>query len=331
MPIRIGKAVVGVVAESPAFTYVAPDADDAFAAFDISVSPEGENYQRQESRGDYGKLDSVPAGATGEISFKVASFGSGATGPTTPPDHDVALFAVGMKREANPSASATSHTYKPTALFDGGSAGTDPTVQQPEEAYSVAAWFDGIKYAIKGAVGNAVFTWTVGSALEIAFTFRGAYVATIDQAIVTPTSASTTVPPTFLSAGFTVDGYAAEIEQLSVDLGNELGALIDANDPNGTKGFTITNRRATGSINPNMVLAATYNFFAKWRAGATFALSTGSLGPAAGNKIQLVVPRGQFNAPSVGDREANQILDIPFACGVAAGGADGDEFQLIYT
>ena len=319
-PIKIGSAVVGIKAESSDYTLNAPVAADAFEAFDITISPQGENFVRQETSSHFGKLDSLPSGAMMEISFKVSAMGTGATGPVTPPHWATAVKACGCRMVLS---GADTHTFNPFSTFDG--AGDNPAL-----SYSFAAWFDGVRYMAKGSMGNLVMTWAMGAPLELGFTFRGAYVSVADAAIVVPSGVSTEKPPQLLGAGFTSLGFAAAIESFSIDLGNVLSNVIDANDANGIKGVTISDRRITGSFNPNMELIANEDFFGDWRAGTTGVLTTGLLGPAAGNQIQLVANRISYNAPPVpGDRESIQVVEIPFLAGVAAGAADGTALDLI--
>lgn len=321
-PIKIGTAIVGVKAEGTAYTLDTPVAADAFPAFDITVTPGGDNFQRLETSSHFGKLDSLPGPATMEIAFKVSAMGSGATAPTTQPHWAVSLQAAGFNF-VTAGAPVDTHTYSPISVFDG--AGGNPAL-----SYSVGAWFDGVRYLAKGCMGNVVMTWAMGAPLELAFTFRGAYVATADAAILVPTGVSTEQPPQLLGAGFAVHAFSAAIESFSIDIGSVLSNVIDANDANGIKGTTIADRRITGTFNPNMEKLADEDFFGDWRSGAIGSLTTGNLGPAVGNQLQLIANRAIYDAPpGVGDRQSIQILDIPFLAAVAAGAADGTDLDLI--
>lgn len=330
MSIRIGKSVVGVRPESSAYTWEAPNATYAFAAYDINVSPGGDNFERREAQATFGKLAPIPGPATMEISFKVSAVGFDDQPGLTPPHFDQALRACGLRRESVGGAGTeTKWLYKPWSTF-----GTADTTTEfyPAESYSVGAWFDGIFYQAKGCHGNLVISCVMGQPVELAFNFRGAYQGMINQAIVTPVGESTLTPPTFLGAGFDIHSYAAEIESCTIDLGNQLANVIDANDANGIKGTTIADRRIVGTVNPNMTTTTDHDWFGKWRSGALGTLTWGPLGGlvTGDDQIEMSVSNVQYQVPSVGDRESVQILDLPFAVVVPPGSSEGDDFTLTF-
>jgi len=320
--IRIGKSVVGIKPETVAdHTYNEPAAAEAFPAFDIQFSPDGELFKNPEATGHYGKLAGVPGAGLGQISFKVIMRGMGSVADV-PPHFNQALMAAGLSETIT---GATNVIYKPASSFDG-----NGTTGNPAISYSVCAWHDGIKYAIKGAAGNVVFTWTMGQGVEAAFTFSGAYVDNEDEAVPTPVTVSNEVAPTFLDAGFSVLGDEVCIESFSVDMNGVLARIVCANDANGVKGYAITDRTIQGTMNPNQELVADKDFLGEWRAGTVGALLHAALG-AATNQITFNAPVVQYDTPGVGDREGIQILDIPFFINIAGAGAEGSDFSLTFS
>jgi len=327
MSLKISKAVVGVKEEGTAYTFDAPAAAQTWPAFDISVSPSGDSYQRQESRQILDKQDEIPGPASMEISFKTLLVGSGTAG--TAPHFDHALLGCGMQEIVTAS---TSVLYKPTSTFDGASSGTDPVTTNPYEAVSVAVFEDGVRYALKGGQGTVKFVCKSGEPIVMEFLFRGAYVATADASVPTPSGVSTETPPTFLSASLTnIGSYSVAFESLEYDVANDVQLLTDANNSAGIKGAQIVDRRMVGRFDPEMVLVATDDAFGDWRAGTTGAISTGTIGSSGGNQMAFAAGRCQYRPPSMGDRNGFRTLDQEFAIVSASGASDGDSFSVTLT
>ena len=319
MGLRVRNAVVGVKLEGTAYTLNAPVAADCFYAFDASYQPSGELFKRQETRDHFGRFDGIPGIATGQISFKVTIVGSGTAG--TAPHFQDALSACGMSETI---VAATSVTYKPVSTFDGAGDNQGAT-------YTVAIFEDGVRYAIKGAQGSVKFTCKAGEPLVAEFSFSGGYVAPIDVSVPTPAGVSTEVPPTFLSAGLsTIGTYTPVFESLEFDMARALSPVTDANDANGTKGFEITGHDPVGSFDPDMVLIATNDYFAQWRAGTTGTITTGTIG-SAGNQIQMVATRCQYDAHSMDEAEGRRKLGSSFIITTSTSASEGDDFSLAFT
>ena len=331
--ISLSRTVVGIKPESSAYTYNAPVAADCYPAFDTTISFSGDNYQRQETRDHFGKLDNVPSGAVScEIGWKFLLAGSGSAG--TAPHWDDTIKACGFSETISGGVSVT---YKPSSTFD-------VTSGRPSQAYSVlvqerdvnnSGATPCVQYALSGGMGTISFECEYGKPIVASVNFKGAYVVVVDAAQLTPSGVNTTVAPRFLGSSFlsALGTYQSEFSKITYDMGNELGDIVDANfsATNGFKGATITNRRPTGTIDPAMVRVATNNFFSQWRAGTTGAMSMSTTIGSAGNAIQISAGRCQYDTLKLGERNGFRTLEAPFSIVSAAAAVDGDEFSIVLT
>ncbi len=327
MGLRFSKAIVGVDDEATPYTYGEPVAVDSFAAFDIAMSFSGDNYIRQETKAHYGRLPELAGIAEGEISFKIPAMGSGVA-PATPtaPYYWKALQGAGLKQNI---VAATNVNYTPASTFDGPAA-SSTTAGNPDESYSVSVWVDGVKYSIKGAVGNVVLSGKIGEPWVWEFNFKGAYEAKITDAAPTITLPTPTPIP-FMGANVIQvhSGYNAILESMSLDMGNELGRVVNANDASGLRGYTIINRRPMIKFNPEDVIDATHNFWSIWRAASQSTINIDAVGSGAGNLMAWTATNTQYHAPGVGNREGSLILDMEAA--IVTTGAEGSEFSITFT
>jgi hypothetical protein len=319
--LRIKKGAVGVLKETTAYTWNKPAVGDTFAAFDISVDMSGENYQRQETAQVFGKAADVPGMAEGTISFKLVA--TGGTAVATAPHYKNALAGCGFLQTTTPTTGPV--TYKPVVLFDG----STPSNQiYPSLAYSVAVWEDGVLHGLKGAFGTCKLSAQAGQPAIWEFTFKGAYQAYSDEAVPAYTP-STLVPGSFLSASFLIDSHSAIFTNFSLDLGNDLQQLVNAQDASGIRGYACVDRRPTFSFDPELEKAALYNFFAKWRGGNTLALSWGPVGSGAGNILSFSATRTQLRAPKLNTRSGIRSTDIEGS--IFSAGVDGDDFTITFA
>jgi hypothetical protein len=334
MGLRIQTGVVGCEKEAVAYTYNEPGSGNVFPAFDINVSFAGDGYQRKETRPILDKAPEIPGPAEGTISFKVLDVGGAAAG--TAPYFKEALYGCGLRSLIT---SVTSVVFEAWSTFDGATAAGPPVLQNPFQSYSISVWEDGVRYALKGAMGNMVMRCKMGEPRVLEFTFTGAYVATAADSPATP--ATLPLPPQpFLGSNIltitTGGAWNPIFDEFSLDLGNVLSKVINANDASGIRGSQITDRRIVAKINPELPLPATKDLMAIWRAGTVATLAAAITTGAAGNKWALAIPKSgeangglQFRIPQMGDREAQRIVDIEMPLVGAA--AEGGSFQITWT
>lgn len=322
--LRVAQAVVGVIKEAVAYTYSEPTV--AFPAYDINFTPSGDNYQRKETSTVFAKLPSLPGMGMAEIGFKIPMVGASAAGVV--PYYDVAMLAAGLSSD-DYTGPPEKIRYKPMTTFDGGTDAGPPAITRPSKAYSVSFWNDGVRYSLKGGMCNLIMSAKAGEPVELAFQFKGAYETVIDDAPPTPT-VSTLTPPRFLGATLSVHGASLVCESWSLDLGNVLSNIVDANDAAGIKGALITDRRPKIKVDPEMELVATHDFFAKWRAATSGVISWGTIGSAAGNVLAFNAGATIINPPSLSEREGMRTLDLEYDV-VSTSVTEGDEFYIEIT
>ena len=323
MGLAISNTVIGIKAEATPYTWNAPAAGDSFPAITPKWDPDGDNYQRKETREHFGVLDEIPGKKFGVITFGTLLVGSGTAG--TAAHWETALMGAGFFKD---TGTASTLLYKPSSRFDGAVVGS---VTYPSKSYSLSMYEDGVHYSMSGAVGTVKFMCIAGEPIEMQFEFRGAFRLPTDASVLVPTGVSTEAPPTFMGAGLTaIASYAPVFENLEVDMANNLSQLVDANDSAGVTGYQITGRRITGSFNPDMELVATNPWFTQWHQGTTGAIGTGKLG-SAGNQLEIDMPRCQYGKPSMEDVEQRRRLGLPFSVVTSPTAVAGDDFVLTVT
>lgn len=318
--LRISLGMVGVKEETGEYTFEAPVASDAFFAHDISYTPDGgSDVERNEMNIHFGKLPELRTAAMANIAFsvRVAVQTIG-----VPPTWMIALRACGYETDGTITTGPID--VKPTIIETGG-------VETPDVSYTIAIWEDGIKYAIKGAKGNAIWNFAINEAVIVNFDFRGAYVAPIDQAVVTPGTLLTNIPIVFTGATWVAHGDNHRIENLTVDTGNVLADIGDASDGVGILGVRIVDRRSVGSFDPLAELVTDEDVLTDWRGGAQLAIGTAVFGNGVGNQMQFDAAKTQIKAPSQGDRGGLRSWDVPFSIVSAQGDIDSSDMEFKFT
>jgi hypothetical protein len=186
---------------------------------------------------------------------------------------------------------------------------------------------DGIRKLIKGARGNVKFPFKVGEPVMMDFDFKGAEQAIADIALLSGVTFESTKPPVLLNAAFTIDNYAARVNELNIDMGNVLSARDDVNDAKGILSFLIADRNLTGSLKTEMVSAATYDFYAKLAANTEVALDF-ILGSVTGNKFRFYAPKLQFTKIDDEDASGRQLISVSF-CLNGTPGLKDSEFVIL--
>lgn len=328
------RAMIGIVPEATAGTFVNPATADAaatpqvFPADNIKWDPDAGLVAISESRQHFGALPGVPGIGKSKLSFDV--YLRGRTGAGTAPHFRNALMACGMSEKV---AASTSVTYFLSSLDDGSS---DAAIGvRPKPTYSLALWEDGKKYTLSGAKGNLKIEAKAGQPIKLSFEFSGTYLDPSEEAVPTPAAVSAFVPPTFLGVGLTANFGASfanmEFETLSAELGNTLAEAIDANSVSGLKYYAITARKPTASIDPNLTAEAAHDFYAILRAGTVGSIQTGVIGSTAGNRVQIIMPTVQYSKLAPGDRSSLRTVDASLDLVSPSTATEGQELQILFT
>ncbi len=222
------------------------------------------------------------------------------------------LRACGFAETLDVTVDAETVTYQPA------STGV-PTI-------TIGAYEDGVIKRIIGARGNVKFAGVAGEVVYADFDFLGVWDGATDGALLAPTYEST-IPPTFLSANFSVAAYAAIINSFNVDMANELKLREDANKSTGYISTVITGRDPNGTFDPEMVTVAAYDWYGKWKAGTTGALNVGSVGATQYNKFKITAPKLLPRKVSDSDREGIVVAENAFQLAMDSG---DDEIVILF-
>lgn len=327
------RSQVALIEESALDTYELPTGTDMFLAElpDNFYTVTSENYQITTVRGDFLSPDEVPTGANAQITFRVPL--TGGTGAGVAPQWSQCLLACGYREEI---VASTSVTYFPFSTFDGAADATGPPIyRNPYGSATVAVFQAGLLHTISGAHGNVVFTGTVNEPMFAEFTFTGSYRKPVDDALESPTYDSV-ASPLFAGASVVVnpDTYIPKgISSITLDTGNNVVPVADVNNTEGFYGARITSRKSVGTIDPEMVLVATKDWFTEWRNGTAIDFTTGVIGSTAGNRYELKVNRAIWRPPEFATNENILKGNFPFAVSSAGSDVEGTnlDVELVFT
>ena len=275
----------------------------------IEVSNEGlRMLERKGPKKTLGGYKPVYAGTLKAIKIALRARGSGAAG--TAPEFGPLLRACGFGETLNASTSAV---YAP--------------VSSGFESVTIYRYHDGKLHKFTGCVGNVSLSQETGNFHVFTFNMVGHFVSETDVALATP-SYDTTVPIPAIGGTFSIASYGAVIGTLNIDMGNTIATPPDYNQTDGYGKCQITDRKVTGSIDPEDVLVATHDFYTKFTAGTAMAMTTSAIGPAAGNKMALSLPAVVYTGVSEGDRDGVRTRLLEFEANESTG---DDQITITFT
>lgn len=288
---------------------------DAMLVENIAWSNEGLRLnERPAVRSSLGQLQQVFGGTLRSITFDVEMKGSGVdpSVTATPPEFAPLLRACGLAETINAGVSVV---YVPES---------DPA---NHESITIYYYQDGIRYDLLGCRGNVSFTWETGALAKMSFTFTGHLVGPTDQSLVTPTVLSV-VPEALIGSAFTIGGFAAIVNAVSLDMSNTLALPPSIAASDGYDEVQITARDPNGSYDPESELIATEDPWNDLITDAALALSIGPIGATAGNIMTIAMPAVSYRDVTPGDRDGIRVYEIPFG---AAESTVDDEVSLTFT
>lgn len=251
-----------------------------------------------------GMFQGIFAGTLMEITFDVEVKGSGTAG--TAPEVSPLLRACGMAETIN---AGTDVEYAPASAA--------------LESATIHYYEDGSLYVLTGCRGTYSLALTVGEVAKFSFTLTGHVSGPTDSALPSP-SYDDTVPPPVLNMPFTAGGYAAAINALSLEIGNQIATPSSMTSADGYGDVIITDRDVTGSFDPEATLVATNDWTGDWKDGTTVAIESGTLGSTAGNRFAMSISEAWYKELAPGDRDGLRTYEIGF-------GAAGDDSAFTLT
>ena len=262
-------------------------ADCTINAYNVVINPETEVEQR-EGQGGFGKLASIPGARRGRATFSVDLAYDGSTVPVWCSTY---LPACGLV--------LSTATYKPRTEAPGSNVKTA----------TIAAFIDGVRRQIYGAVGNARFILPTGRMGRIEFDFQGVYSDESDVAIPSSINYVNTLPLRVAGGATSWASSNICLESATIDLGNVITARECSTSAAGIDSFVITDRNIRVTGNPESKLIATQNRYGQFRDATEGILSFTIAGPTT-STVVFSMPKAQIVAKPMGDRNGIMIDQI---------------------
>ena len=269
-----------------------PAAADAIIGKNVSFTPiEGEEVSRDLMLPYMGNQGTILTATYGRIEFDVEIAGAGAAG--TVPKYGSLLRAAGL------AATVT--------------AGTSVVYSIVEDAVESAALYfisDKVQHVFVGAQTNVAMNFVPKQIPSFKITMMGLLGAITDIGAmpnVTLTGWTTPVPVSKANTTFTLHGWAATAENVSIDLGNTLTPRMLIGDER----ILISGRQSSGSAVVAAKALSEIDWFGKSRSSARAAMTL-QHGTTPGNIVQISAPAVQIGKPTQGqtDNIANYTLPL---------------------
>jgi hypothetical protein len=276
---------------------------DAILVSKVDFKPAIENYEREVLWGTLSRKPGIVGKYSAQISCTVELRGHAT--PGTAPDYGILLEACGFAVTPTPEVTPTTVVITP--------------ITDDIPSLTMCAIYDGVAHTIIGARGNVKLTCEAGKPGILDFVFTGVGLDVEDKDL-QEANYDDVIPPKFLDANFEVDEYAAIINKLDFDMGNEVALRTSINAESGFLSALITGRNPKGSIDPELPLVAAYDFYSKLKSDATGALTLQAI-DAEGNYVLITAPVVKYANITPGDRNGIRELgvDLEFR------GDDGDD------
>jgi hypothetical protein len=315
-PYRLREAQIAAKVETTPGTAETLAAADLFIAQNIKLTPRFADTANEGLTGVLSREPGVSGIRTADLSFDVLLKGQGAAG--TAPEWRDAIMACGCSETISGGVSVT---YKPAA---------------PESYYTFGFNAPGLGgagedllFRIAGAQGNMKLSWKAGMPMMASFTMQGVWVAPADGTVLSPSGWDATAPYAFLNPAMLFHTVSLAFETFEMDMGNLIEIRPNANSASGALTAQITGRRVTGSVDIEAEKLATFDIWSRVGSNTTGAISMTPIG-AAGNLIDLDLPKVRFMEPDLGERAGALTTPVKFEA-LRSATTGNDEFSLILT
>lgn len=192
---------------------------------------------------------------------------------------------------------------------------------------TMASYEDGIIKKARGARGSMKLSASVGEPGRLEFEFSAVYDSTSDGSLLSGITYESTVPEPYLSAGLVLGSFSPVFASIEADLGNTVAMRENANNASGILSALITDRKPVGTIDPEMELIATKDWFTEWINKTTQYFET-TFGSAAGNKVTIIAPTLQLTSISDGSRTEIAVATLNVAMKTSSNTGE-DEFTIL--
>lgn len=306
MPLQRRVRVIAAKVETTVGTSISTSGSDAvFNAYNVEFQP-GTPFIERMGQSALSPLPGSIGATVGTVTFEIDLIpGSGAV----PAWASTFLPACGWVNSGG--------TFSPQ---------TNPPGSGGVKTLTFACFMQGTYHQIRGAMGNAVFTFTSGEPARAAFTFTGIYDAPGDTTIITPTY-PTLQPLRFVSSALALGSYTPVVGQVTIDLGNTVAMRPNSRDASGLASAIITGRRVTGSMDPEGDTVANLPFYADYvtrtERALSFSMSENNLG------LTVSIPKMQITGVQEGERDGIYVENLTFQANRSASAGD-DELTFAF-
>jgi hypothetical protein len=309
----IKKTTIFVLTETTQGSAATTGATDALLVENLEINPIVELIQRPYYGSSLDSRTSMIGKRNYNVKFRTEIKNGGTRGTAYAP-LGACLQACGMVETVN---AGTSVIYAPT------SAAASANYYGPGKSCTIEVYRDGVKHVVAGCIGKKSIKLDSGKVGYFEFEFQGVYAAPSDASAGTTTYVST-LPPLCISATFTIQTYAGVISALSVEDGNEVAERVSMNAATGVLGYMITGRTPKGTVDPEMVLLATHNFFSIMTTPTEGAMAA-TLGSASGNAVAFSWPKVQYSGFKYSDRNGILVASLDLQLNRSS----GDDYETI--
>lgn len=280
------------------------DADFAIIAYDIQATTQFGRFDRDTQKAYLSKLPGIVGTTAAQISFTCEVRHSADT--TTLDVWERALQACGFVLSGS--------TIKPTS---NGDEQKTVSIQVALGAFGSGS-NEAVLFTAKGCAGTVTFEGRVGQPLLARFTFTGVYAGVTTGTLRVPTQ-ETGIPGIFQGVSATWGGASRVLSTINLDVGNSVVLRESVNASSGLLHAVITDRRPTGSIDPDLELVATEDFYGQLANNTTkalaFAVTTTNATNMTGDTTRdLTFTLGDCRVTNVNDANRNgiQVAGIDF-------------------
>lgn len=192
---------------------------------------------------------------------------------------------------------------------------------------SITSIVDGFSRLAFGNRGNLRIAMQAGAPGRFDCEYKGPFSTHGDSPLFPNVTYESTNPLVFAAAVLRVDNVRYPVSRFEINLQNILTMRADANATRGDMSCAIAGRDPVMSLDPEMVLAGVFDWYAKWQNATNFNV-VAEIGSTPGNRLFFFMPALQIE--SVADGEREQILTSDVVAKLRRATTSGDDELWIF-
>jgi len=193
---------------------------------------------------------------------------------------------------------------------------------------------DGLLHQLTGAYGTFKINAQAGQRAMVEFEFTGFYTTPTDVAFPASPIFESTLPVQVELGRLHMDNFGVmtpvantcAVDAFSFDIGNKIEPRSSINAANGWTGLVVSDRNASGGIDPEATLVATQDFWTKLSAANQMHFGM-KVGVTTGNILAFHAPAAQYTGLTYKDRTGIVALDAA----IQFNRVSGDDEFFIYS